>query len=137
MDERRKGDERIPLRARVWCEDEEVTLYVPAVDVSDGGVCVRTAHPFEEGQEVRLGLSGPEGDAVVTARVAWSRPTRDTPATGLSLGDFESGREVFEKMVSKARRNARRLRSPLPIPQPSIRQQSMEKRPGPDGDSTP
>lgn len=115
VDERRRGQERIPLRARVWCEDDEVTLYVPALDVSDGGLCIRTGHPFEEGRTVRLGLSGPEGDAVALARVAWSRPTRNTPATGLSLESFETGRDVFEEMVSKARRKAHRLRSAAPL----------------------
>ena len=105
MSDRRNGRERIPLRARVWCEDEEVTLYVPAVDVSDGGMCVRTGRTFEEGHIVRVGVSGPEGEAVANARVAWSRPTRDTPATGLHIEDFIRGREVFEKMVARARRH--------------------------------
>lgn len=114
-DDRRNGDPRIPLRARVWCEDEEITLYVPAVDVSDEGMCVRTGRPFEEGQRVRLGMSGPEGEAVATARVAWSRPTRDTPATGLHIEQFVRGRDVFEKMVKAARERSDRVGDPEPF----------------------
>ena len=115
MNDRRNGHARIPLRARVWCEDDEVTLYVPTVDVSDGGMCVRTGRTFEEGRQVRVGFSGPEGDAVATARVAWSRPSRQTPATGLQLEEFVQGREVFAKMVARARNNRARVEDPTPL----------------------
>lgn len=115
MNDRRNGSARIPLRARVWCEDEEVTLYVPTVDVSDGGMCVRTGRAFEEGRQVRIGLSGPEGEAVATARVAWSRPAMKTPATGLKLEEFVRGREVYARMVARARCNRARVEDPAPM----------------------
>lgn len=112
MSDRRSGRGRVPLRLRVWCEDEEVTLYVPAVDVSERGMCVRTGRTFEEGRRVTVGVSGPEGEAIATARVAWSRAERDTPATGLQLERFVRGREVFAKLVARARRNRERVEDP-------------------------
>ena len=115
MNDRRNGDCRIPLSARVWCEDEEVTLYVPAVDVSERGMCVRTGRPLEEGRRVRVGMSGPEGEAVATARVAWSRPTRDTPSAGLHIEEFLRGRDAFERMVKTAREKNERLVDPEPF----------------------
>lgn len=118
-----------------WCEDDEVTLYVPAVDVSDDGMCGRTGCPFAKGHELRIGFSGPEGEGVATARVVWSSPSRGTPATGLSLEGFESGREVFEKMVERARGNARRLRS-AEVMSEAPREYSR-RVPGLPGDSTP
>ena len=111
--DRRNGSGRIPLSARVWCDDEEVTLYVPAVDVSDGGICLRTSRRFETGRRVRLGICGPEGEAVISARVVWSRPSDEhTPATGLSLEGFERGCDVFERMVANARHRAERISRP-------------------------
>lgn len=115
MNDRRKGDRRIPLSARVWCEDEEVTLYVPAVDVSEGGMCVRTGRPLEEGRRVRVGMSGPEGEAVATARVAWSRPAHDTPSAGLHIEEFLRGRDAFERMVKAARDENEHLIDPEPF----------------------
>src|SRR5688500_5298874 len=95
---------RVPVRARVWCEGEELTLYVPALDVSAGGLCVRTSRPFAQGLHVRLGVSGPEGEAVARARVAWSREGGDeAPAMGLELIDFVQGREIFEAILERAR----------------------------------
>src|SRR6185503_3139329 len=93
---------RVPMRARVWCEGEGLTLYVPALDVSAGGLCVRTSRPFAQGQKVRLGVSGPEGEAVLRARVAWSRDDDDAPAMGLEVIDFVRGREVFEALLLRA-----------------------------------
>ncbi|MGE0786474.1 MAG: PilZ domain-containing protein [Sandaracinaceae bacterium] len=105
---------RATCRARVWCEDEDVTLYVRAMDVSEGGLCVRTARPFHEGQTVRVGISGSQGDAVAEARVAWSRPERSTPAMGLQLVRFERGAAVYEAIVSGALRRADRVSQPDP-----------------------
>ncbi|MBX3272928.1 MAG: PilZ domain-containing protein [Sandaracinaceae bacterium] len=106
MSDRRRGAGRIPLRTKVWCEDEGVTLYVPALDVSDDGICVSTGRTFEVGARLSVGVRGPEGEAVATARVAWSRPTRATPATGLQIEGFVRGRDVFDRLVERARREA-------------------------------
>ena len=111
-DDRRDGHERIPFDERVWCEDSEVTLYVPALDASDGGLCVRTGRSFEEGRRVRVGVCAPEGDVVATARVAWSRPDRPTPTAGLSIESFQEGREVFLAMVARARSRHARVEDP-------------------------
>lgn len=131
-----RRQERVPLRARVWCEDEEVTLYVSAVDASDGGVRVRTAKHFERGREVRLGFSGPEGEAVATARVAWSSVDGgETPAMGLELTDFARGREVFDAMVRRARRRRDRISSPVPFDPRSL--PSVTEGGGPEGSEAP
>lgn len=98
----------------MWCEDGSVTLYVRAVDVSERGICVRTAAPFEAGRTLRLGLSGPSGDAIAEARVAWSNMERSTPAMGLEVTRFERGEGVFDAIVERARSRAARLSRPEP-----------------------
>ena len=104
----------MPFRTRVWCEDADVTLYVRALDVSERGLCVRTPRPFDAGSTLRVGLSGPDGDAIAEARVAWSRPDRGTPAMGLELTKFESGPGVFTALVERARARAAAVHAPEP-----------------------
>lgn len=70
----RRGSPRATLGAPVACRAGETVLAAVAVDISRGGMGLRTAMPLEAGTAVRLRfrLSGAETDLEVDARVAWA-----------------------------------------------------------------
>lgn len=95
---------RVPVRQRVWCEGHNVTLYVQALNVSEGGLFVRTANPPPVGGSFRVSFDDlQEGEVVLQVEVVWTREgTGDAqPGIGLRIVDFEKGAETFSEFVAK------------------------------------
>jgi uncharacterized protein (TIGR02266 family) len=79
-----------------------VTLYVQALNVSEGGLFVRTANPPPAGARFRVSFPDLEDEEVVaTVEVMWSRrATGDQqPGMGVRIVEFEQGREAFERFL--------------------------------------
>lgn len=95
---------RVTVQQRVWCEGSEVTLYVQALNVSKGGLFVRTASPSGSGQRFRVSFSDlEEGDVVADVEVVWAR--RDNgggqPGMGVRIVQFEKGAENYSRFVDR------------------------------------
>jgi len=101
---------RIPIRQRVWCEGDQLTLFVQALNVSRGGLFVRTANPPAEGDRVRISFRDlREGEVVAQTVVVWARrdaaaqrPAAQQPGMGLRITAFERGASDFERFVARA-----------------------------------
>ena len=93
---------RVPIRQRVWCEGQNVTLYVQALNVSEGGLFVRTANPPSPGHRFRVSFTDLEDDEVIaTVEVMWSRGGAgdQQPGMGVRIVQFEKGQDAFERFV--------------------------------------
>ncbi len=81
-----------------WCETEEVTLYVKILNVSEGGVFIRTATPLEVGRRAKVVFHCPGGNEEVVAvgeviRSVGDRP--GPPGMGLRFVSFEKNGDRF------------------------------------------
>ena len=79
-----------------------MTLYVQALNASEGGLFVRTANPPPAGAQFRVSFPDLEDEEVVaTVEVMWSRRAAADaqPGMGVRIVEFERGREVFERFV--------------------------------------
>jgi len=86
----------------VWCEGEDLTLYVTALNVSSGGMFVRTAKSLGVGHQFRVSFTDKaEGEVVADVEVAWGG--RDNGATGMGLKilDFLAGGEAYCRIVER------------------------------------
>ncbi len=108
---------RVPVRQKIWCEADDVTIYVQALNVSEGGLFVRTPSPPGVGHHFRVSLTDPElGDIVARVEVVWTRPGRsgEQAGMGLRIVDFEQGQDSFRRFVRRQRERADA--SPLAAP---------------------
>ena len=80
-----RKNKRIELRMRCWCVGESATLYVNIVNVSAGGLFIKTYTPFRPGEtvKVRWTFPGEQGEHEAVAEVAWKRDDRTPPGMGL------------------------------------------------------
>lgn len=95
---------RVPVRQRVWCEGTDVTLYVQALNVSHGGLFVRTASPAAAGRHFRVSFSDLEdGEVVAEVEVVWSQRNNGSgqPGMGVRILAFERGAENFSRFVDR------------------------------------
>lgn len=80
-----------------------MTLYVQALNASEGGLFVRTANPPPAGAQFRVSFPDLEEEEVVaTVEVMWSRRAagdRQQPGMGVRIVEFEQGRDAFERFV--------------------------------------
>ena len=94
----------IPIRQRIWCEGDNVTLYVQALNVSTGGLFVRTANPPHPGQRFRVSFTDlDEGEVVAQVEVVWARHAAGDPSPGMGLRivTFERGADNFQRFVER------------------------------------
>ena len=95
---------RITVRERVWCEGDEVTLYVQVLNASAEGLFVRTANPPPVGERLRVSFPGLEhGEVVAWAQVVWVRASGGAapPGMGLQIVRFERGLDAFGRFVAE------------------------------------
>jgi len=93
----------VPVRERVWCEGEHLTLYVQALNLSAGGLFVRAPSPPDPGERLRVTFAADGGPIVARTEVVWRRGTRgDDPAgMGLRILGFEEGEGRFLEFVAR------------------------------------
>lgn len=103
----RRRSTRVHLNRRVWCEGENITLYVPAVNASEGGLFLRTATPLPRGKLAKIDLELEGGGSVsAEVEVVWTRPPRGADATipgmGVRILKITRGAEVFARFLEEA-----------------------------------
>ncbi|PTL80983.1 TIGR02266 family protein [Vitiosangium sp. GDMCC 1.1324] len=95
MQTENRKHERFPSRLRCWCEAENITLYARIVNLSEGGLFLKTNTPLDTGRRTLLRLSGGEvREVMAEATVVWSRPQRQEkgpPGMGLRFEGLEPG----------------------------------------------
>jgi uncharacterized protein (TIGR02266 family) len=78
--------DRIDTRLRCWCESEGVTFYARMVNLSEGGLFVRTRTPLDVGALATVRFEARRGAEIsASARVMWTRPD----GMGLRFDDIE------------------------------------------------
>jgi uncharacterized protein (TIGR02266 family) len=98
---------RVPARARCWCETEDITIYARVLNVSEGGLCIRTYAPLSAGSraKVRFPLES-GGEVTADAQVVWAREERSEaflPGMGLQfLGIDDSSVTALRQFVQRA-----------------------------------
>ena len=94
---------RVAIRQRVWCEGDDLTLYVQALNASERGLFVRTASPAAAGEKLRVTFPDLEGEVVAQAEVVWTRPaTVNAPGgMGMRIVHFEKGLEGFNRFLAR------------------------------------
>ncbi len=98
---------RVPARARCWCEAGGITLYAGVLNISEGGLCIRTYAPLSAGLKARVRFALESGGEVsADALVVWSRRERTdgfVPGMGLRfLGIDDSSAAALRRFLQRA-----------------------------------
>jgi uncharacterized protein (TIGR02266 family) len=107
---------RAPFRHRVWCEAQDATVYVRALNASERGLFIRTASPEPEGRNLRISFEHEGRRVAAKVQVAWSRPPANgaEPGMGVEIVDFEEGSDVYRELLERSRHDADRSVPPAP-----------------------
>lgn len=72
MSDNRRSSPRAPLDVTVNCGTQAIAH---TKDISEGGLCLITSEPLDQGKMIHLafGLPGQTGTVTAFAKVAWSR----------------------------------------------------------------
>lgn len=104
----RRRHPRVSLRARCWCETDDITLYARVSNVSEGGMFIRTYAPLERGSPARVRFQVDPTGAEVAAEavVVWvreaSEPENVAPGMGVQfLSLDEPSREALRAYVQR------------------------------------
>jgi hypothetical protein len=101
----RRGERRIPVDQKCWCEGDDVTLFGRITNASQRGAFLRTAARLRRGERARLVWNGPGGRrTAVLAEVAWVSDGRSgfEPGLGFHLLEFEDdGAETWAALVGR------------------------------------
>lgn len=104
MSSDKRRHRRTPIRQRLWCEGEELTLYVQALNASAEGMFIRTPNPAEAGRRLRVSFRDPVGGRVVAdVEVRWTRPAPGPgePGMGVHIVAFEEGQKAYRRFVDR------------------------------------
>jgi hypothetical protein len=64
---------RFPITQRCWCESTNVTMYITIMNISRGGVFLKTAIPLPVGQHAKIMWKMADDDEVeAEVEVVWS-----------------------------------------------------------------
>jgi uncharacterized protein (TIGR02266 family) len=89
--------DRIDTRLRCWCEGEGVTFYARMINLSEGGLFVRTRTPLDVGAQATVRFEARPGTEIsARARVMWTRPD----GMGLRFDDIdEAALAVIRRII--------------------------------------
>jgi uncharacterized protein (TIGR02266 family) len=69
----KRKHQRFPITQRCWCESTNVTMYITILNISKGGVFLKTAIPLPVGQKARIIWKLSDDQEVeAEAEVVWS-----------------------------------------------------------------
>lgn len=72
QDDKRK-DPRFPITQRCWCESTNVTMYITIMNISRGGLFLKTAIPLPVGQRAKvIWKTADDQEVEAEAEVVWS-----------------------------------------------------------------
>ena len=101
----RRRDPRFPVRLRCWIQRESLTLLGVALNISRGGLFVRTPPGLEPGSAVSLEVGGDDGAFEAHGRVVWTADPDGSgsgmPGIGVLLTEVISGLERFQRLLEQ------------------------------------
>jgi uncharacterized protein (TIGR02266 family) len=69
----KREHQRFPITQRCWCESTNVTMYITILNISKGGIFLKTAIPLPVGQKARIIWKlADDQDVEAEAEVIWS-----------------------------------------------------------------
>lgn len=98
---------RFPITQRCWCESTNVTMYITMLNISRGGIFLKTAIPLPVGQRARVVWKTADDQEIeAEAEVVWccqgTSLNRDVLATAPGMGlrfiEVRKGRDSLEKL---------------------------------------
>jgi len=104
----RRAEPRVGANLRCWLERESVTLYGTTVNVSRGGVFLRTLPRIPQGSEVEIRIMLAKGPVIARGRIAWtSDPTSSggtgaVPGLGICFTEVIGGDELLACFLDEA-----------------------------------
>ncbi len=104
--ERRK-EPRFEVNLRCWLERERQTLFGTAINLSNGGMFLRTLPMVETGSAVELKLDIDEGVVHARGRIAWANepPPGETPSSqgspglGIVFTEVLAGQDLLRRFL--------------------------------------
>jgi len=73
IDSDKRRHPRFPITQRCWCESTNVTMYITIMNISRGGLFLKTAIPLPVGQKARiLWKLADDQEVEAEAEVVWS-----------------------------------------------------------------
>ena len=97
---------RFTVTQRCWCESTNVTMYITMMNISRGGVFLKTAIPLPVGQKVKVTWkTSDEQDIEAEAEVVWccqgssesDRRIQGIPGMGLRFIHVTRGEDNLER----------------------------------------
>lgn len=93
--ESRRRHPRVSSRIRVWCEGHNVTLYASVMDISEGGLFLKTHTPFPRGARATVRFQN--GKSVeLPATVVWTREEGAARPAGMGLKFEDTSEQSLE-----------------------------------------
>ena len=101
----KRRDPRFPITQRCWCESTNVTMYITIMNISRGGVFLKTAIPLPVGEKARiLWKMADDQEVEAEAEVVWScqgianriEGAFVVPGMGLRFLEVRRGHESLE-----------------------------------------
>ncbi len=95
---------RVDFDRRVWCEHQDLTLYLPLANISVGGMFLHTSAGFQIGDTVRVSLEIEErsGQRVVAdVEIVWAGRTGRVPGFGCRLLKFSEGESAYLELMDR------------------------------------
>jgi Tfp pilus assembly protein PilZ len=96
-----RGERRVELERRAWCEHARLTLYLPVSNVSRGGMFLQTSTPFEPGETLRVSLTTESDERiVVVVEIVWSCRAGRGSGIGCRVLKFVQGESAYCRLVA-------------------------------------
>jgi len=95
---------RLELGRRAWCEHREITLYLPVVNISRGGLFLQTSTPLLAGERLRVSVLSGTPSIVLEAEISWSRTRGCVAGVGCQIVSFLDGVEQYAALLEQLRR---------------------------------
>jgi hypothetical protein len=95
---------RLEFGHRAWCEYREITLYLPVVNVSRGGLFLHTSTPLAVGERLKVSVLPGAGGIALEAEITWSRRRGRGAGVGCRIVSFLDGAERYAALLEHLRR---------------------------------
>jgi Tfp pilus assembly protein PilZ len=92
---------RMDFDRRVWCEHQNLTLYLAVSNVSLGGMFLQTSAPFHRGETIRVSMDL-EGDAeavIADVEIVWAGRNGRGAGVGCRLLRFAEGEQLYTRLI--------------------------------------
>jgi uncharacterized protein (TIGR02266 family) len=97
--------ERYDSRLRCWCEGDAITVFARILNLSEGGLFVRTSTPLHQGARAWVRFGGEE-TVELPARVVWARFDGAQGPAGMGLafeGVDDNTRGALKRIIEQDR----------------------------------